>query len=183
MTSTVRDLLNEHPVNFVHDTHYVTSTDKRWAQAYPPLDNLTIHTYPQEDGQWLPDYNTAFLPEDNDDILRKAMAATRPNYRAWRLETESDAELFWHTEVSSVVLAGWNQYPQVVQTSHTKPLSEDTISEEVDATYAFRSNEHKVALAIGEMKRSLIRADKWQNDKVLSSPGQAKLSQELRGLV
>lgn len=96
------------------------------------------------------------------------MPAYPPNERSWRLEIETDAARWFNTEISNVVPGGWNQYPKVVQTSQTKPPSEEGIPEEVDSIYAIRSGHHKVPLVIGEMKQRLINAGQWQRGQLTS---------------
>ncbi|KAK0655405.1 hypothetical protein B0T16DRAFT_451094 [Cercophora newfieldiana] len=157
---TVDRLLQEHPTNPVHNPKYVTQSDKAWAQRYPAIRNLI---------------------DSDDTILRASVEARRPNDRPWRLECEADCELWFHTEISNVVLAAWNQYPRVTQSSHIKPPRENNISEEVDSMYCVKDGQTKTVLAIGEMKRNLIKPRYWQAGNISSSSNQEKLSKELRG--
>jgi hypothetical protein len=116
---TFDQLLQEHPTNPVHNPKYVTQSDKAWAQRYPAIRNLTVHTTIDEDNCTTANFDRAFLPLDTDDtILRVSVEARRPNDRSWRLECEADCELWFHTEISNVVLAAWNQYPRVTQSSN-----------------------------------------------------------------
>ncbi|QUC23420.1 uncharacterized protein UV8b_07661 [Ustilaginoidea virens] len=179
MTSTVGALLLQHPTNPVEETGQSSSTNKAWAQSYHPIKNYIVHTISRE-GVWYADYDTAFFPLYHDDEVRLQLPANPPNERAWRLETESDAELWFHTEISNIVLAGWSRYPTIVQNSHIKALSGRNNPEEVDATYAYRSEVEQVPLVIGEMKRRMITTRVWQKGETLSGP-QQRLSRELRG--
>jgi len=97
------------------------------------------------------------------------------------LDCEADCELWFHTEVSNVVLAGWDRYRQVTQASQTKLPRTENIPEEVDATYSIKYGNERTVIAIGEMKRNLIQAAAWQAGNVLQVAGQKMLSRELRG--
>jgi len=107
--------------------------------------------------------------------------ARRPNDRAWRLESEADCELWFHAEISNVVLTAWNHYPRVTQSSQIKPPRENSISEEVDSMYCVKDGQTKTVLTIGEMKRNLIQRMYWQAGNISRSSSQEKLSKELRG--
>ncbi|KYK56285.1 hypothetical protein DCS_08255 [Drechmeria coniospora] len=183
MASTVGALLAQDPTNSVQNTGYTSSTNKAWTEGYHPIKNMTVHTKACGDGLTYANFETAFLPLYDDDRVRMGTAAFPPNGRSWRMGSEADVELWFHTEISNVVLAAWNHHPTVVQTSHSKPPSEKNMPEEVDATYSFKSNQHRVALVIGEMKRNLVDADKWQCGRIPSSGPQDRLSRELRGYV
>ncbi|AEO69952.1 uncharacterized protein THITE_2171159 [Thermothielavioides terrestris NRRL 8126] len=179
--ATVYDLLTQHSTNVVHNTHYVTQSNKEWARNYHPIRNLVVHSYHGGDGLVHADFDSAFLGSYEDDGMRMDEPAMAPNKRIWRLECEADCELWFHTEVSNVVLAGWNRYPQVTQTSHTKPPRVENIPEEVDAMYTIKYRNERTVIAIGEMKRNLIQAAAWQAGNVLQVAGQKMLSRELRG--
>jgi hypothetical protein len=181
MDTTVGDLLWEEPTNHVHNTGYTTQTDKAWAQAYPSIENLLVHSSVFEDGYTYANFEPAFVPLYDDDAIRIASPAVAPNQRAWRLDTEADCELWFHTEISNVVLAAWNRCREVTQSSHIKPPSVQRIAEEVDSTYTVKLSMSRTVLAIGEMKRNLLRDDRWQRGNLVDAPGQAKLSKELRG--
>jgi len=56
-------------------------------------------------------------------------------------------EHWWHTEISNVVLAAWTRHPTMVQTCHTKPLTEVTTAENVDCTYSIRIDNQRVPVA------------------------------------
>lgn len=71
--------------------------------------------------------------------------AQQPNVRQWRLETEADIEHWWYSEVSDVVLAAWATYPAIIQTSHTKPLTDVNIAENIDCTYAMYVGDMRVS--------------------------------------
>ncbi|KXX77148.1 hypothetical protein MMYC01_207562 [Madurella mycetomatis] len=181
MNTTVADLLNQHPTNVVQNTGYVTQSDKSWTRNYHPIRNVLVHTLIGEDGLTYANFERAFLPWDADDSLRTTVHAVSPNHRTWRFESEADCELWFHSEISNIVLPAWNQFPVVTQTSHTKPPRVDNISEEVDAVYSVRFGGGRTVLAIGEMKRNLVDARLWQRGNIYSNAGQKKLSQELRG--
>lgn len=183
MIATVADLLGQRPTNQVQNAGYVTQSDKAWARNYCPIQNILVHTRVGEDGLTHANFENAFLPWYDDDDLRLRAHAVPPNQRTWRFESEADCELWFHSEVSSIVLAAWNQYLAVTQTSHTKPPRVVNIAEAVDSTYSVRFGGNRTVLAIGEMKRNLILADIWQYDQIPSNPAQKKLSQELRGCV
>ena len=80
-----------------------------------------------------------------------------------------------------MVLSAWNSYPSILQSSHNKPVSEENIAENIDSIFTFKSEGAKRVLAIGEIKRSLIKSMFWQRGNPASSASQKKLSQELRG--
>ena len=181
MNSTVADLLWIDPTNRVHNTGYITHTDKAWARSYQPITNFFVHTRIYDDGNTYANFEPSFLPLYDDDNMRMMSPAVAPNQRAWRLESEADCELYFHTEISNVVLAAWNQYREVTQSSHNKPPSVQHISEEVDSTYTVKFSKGRTVLAIGEMKRNLIDAERWQLGDVARAAGQVKLSKELRG--
>lgn len=181
MATTVRSLILQQPENPVDNPEMISYTDKTWARDYPPINNFLIHTTMDEQGLVQANFDSAFLPLDADDETRLSETAYPPNARRWRLETEADMEHWWHTEVSDVVLAAWSRFPSIVQTSHTKPLSDVNIPENVDSTYAMYIANMRAAVVIGETKRNLINAQEWQRGH-LTRP-QMKLASELRGLV
>ncbi|KAK3363937.1 hypothetical protein B0T25DRAFT_470175 [Lasiosphaeria hispida] len=175
-------LLQEHPTNPVHNPRYVTQSNKPWARHYPTISHLIVHTTIDQNSYTTANFDQAFLPPDSDDtVLRTVVKAMWPNDRAWRLESEADCELWFHTEISNIVLAAWNRFPQVTQCSHIKPPREDSIAEEVDTMYCVKDGGTKTVIAIGEMKRNLINSQLWQKGDISSSSGQEKLSKELRG--
>jgi hypothetical protein len=83
--------------------------------------------------------------------------------------------------VVNVVLSAWHAYPAVNQTSHTKPIAEENIAENVDCVFSVKVGNTRRTVAIGEMKRNLLEDD-WQDGTIVSA-SQKKLSQELRGYV
>lgn len=179
--SVVGDLLNEQPTNFINNPLYTSKTDKTWAEKYAPIEHkyLRVHTTYDQDNRVSADFETALLPLYADEAKRLHEPAQRPNVRIWRFETEADIETWWHTEISSVALAAFARFPQVTQTSHTKPLREVNIPENVDSTYAVYMNNTRVSQVIVEAKRNLIDLTEWQNGR-LSRP-QQRLAKELRG--
>ncbi|KAI1113867.1 hypothetical protein F5Y14DRAFT_462176 [Nemania sp. NC0429] len=177
----VGDLLNEEPTNAVDNPFYTSKSHKNWAENYPSLETqyLKIHTILDQGGAVSANFDTALLPLYADDEKRLKEPCQRPNTRAWRLETESDIELWWHTEISSIALAAFARFPELTQTSHTKPLSEVSIAESVDATYAPYIDGTRVAQLIVEVKRNLIAGHEWQSGRL--TVVQRKLAKELRG--
>lgn len=141
--------------------------------------NLTVHTTIDNEGTVHATFDPAFLALDNDEEKRSSEPARAPNERYWRLETESDVEHWWHTEISDIVMAAWARYPAIVQTCHTKPLGEFTISENVDSTYGVYIGNQRHPVAIGEIKRNLINEEDWQTNSLRDA--QQKLARELRG--
>ncbi|KAK3933729.1 hypothetical protein QBC46DRAFT_401384 [Diplogelasinospora grovesii] len=170
----------QHPTNSVHNTRYTTGSDKEWARRYKPVTKLIPRTY-VADGITYADFEEAFLPLYDDDVLRMNEPAVAPNSRGWRLEVEADCENWFNSEISNVVLAAWTRCPSVLQTSHNKPLTDENISENIDSTYSTKIGNRRVPLAIGEMKRNLITPQDWQTGDISSKGAQKKLSQELRG--
>lgn len=171
--------ISQHSVNVVDNTDYISYTNKAWAQLYPSIENLSVHSSVNQDGTVHATFELAFQSLLADEEKRTVEPAHPPNDRFWRVETEADAEHWWHTEISDVVLAAWARYPGIVQTSHTKPLSDVNIPENVDSTYAIYMGNQRVPVAIGEMKRNLINAREWQAG--LLGSAQQKLARELRG--
>lgn len=189
MATTAGVLIESHPTNFVEVPGYRSASNKTWTKDYDPILNITVHTTLVPAGAyWLTeaDFSTAFLPQYQDDDLRYSEDAAPPNQRIWRMESEADCELWWHTEISNVVLAAWSRYPTVLQHSHIKPPIASHVAEEVDTMYTVknspdRQNGHRTVLVIGEFKRNLIHAASWQSGDISARPGQVRLSRELRG--
>lgn len=109
--------------------------------------------------------------------------ASRPNVRRYRLGTEDDCAIWFHTEVSNIVLSAWNATPDVLQTNQPKPRDTNNQQPEmVDVVYALAHRKlHQQPLAIGEWKRNIIRPLKWLNNEIEGKGSQANLSRELRG--
>ncbi|KAK4098395.1 hypothetical protein N658DRAFT_518025 [Parathielavia hyrcaniae] len=113
--------------------------------------------------------------EENVTTSNKEWASRYHPLRSLIIHTQvgpdgrADCELWFHTEVSNVVLAAWTQYGRA------------NISEEVDAMYGVDYAKSTVVLAIGEMKRNLIRPDLWQSGNPSGLVSQQMLSRELRG--
>ncbi|KAL8346184.1 hypothetical protein RB598_000199 [Gaeumannomyces tritici] len=117
------------------------------------------------------------VPRFSDEQSRLDTLVHRPNRRLYRLDTESDMAIWFHTEISNVVLAVWNHCPPALQTSEAKARTQQPDPETVDVTYslAIRGG-NKPPLVIGEFKRNLIDGAKWREGRP-----HASLSQELRG--
>ena len=180
--NTAEHHILQHPTNPVHNTRYTTSSDKQWARRYKPIANIVPRTS-VVDGVTYADFEAACLPLYDDDTVRMNEFAVEPNPREWRFEVEADCENWFNSEISNVVLAAWMRYPALLQTSHNKPLTEETISENVDSTYSTKIGNQRVSLVIGEMKRNLIAPQDWQAGDISTKGVQKKLSQELRGCV
>ncbi|KAK3317509.1 hypothetical protein B0T19DRAFT_405201 [Cercophora scortea] len=172
----------QHPTNPTRNTKYTTSSDKEWARRFKPITKIIPRTN-VVDGITYADFEPAFLPLFDDDRVRMGEPAVAPNPRQWRLESEADCENWFNSEISNVVLAAWTAYPDILQTSHTKPLTKENISQNIDSTYStkVRGGGIRVPLVIGEMKRNLINPDDWQEGDITRSVAQTRLSQELRG--
>ncbi|KAK4102498.1 hypothetical protein N658DRAFT_339775 [Parathielavia hyrcaniae] len=181
MTTTVADVVHQAPANPVHNAGYLTQTDKQWARAYRPIQNLIVHTFVDNNGYTDARLTQGLHPWFLDDDVRMECPAVFPNPRTWRFETEADCELWFHTEISNVTLAAWREHREVTQSSHIKPPREVSISEEVDSTYTVKYLRNKTVLAIGEMKRNLIKPSRWQEGSLAGAANQLRLSQELRG--
>ncbi|KAF5564823.1 hypothetical protein FPHYL_4522 [Fusarium phyllophilum] len=178
--STAGELIQQHPANVVANPGYKTTSDKAWAHDYNPIKTTTVHTIIGRDGITHANFEDAFMGMEEDDSLRFRQPAVRTNQRHWRLETEADCENWFNTEITNVVLSAWHDYPPLMQTSHTKPLSEENISENVDCTFSVKYGQKRYTVAIGEFKRNLIDPQQWQSGSITRS-GQRSLSQELRG--
>ncbi|KAK3336914.1 hypothetical protein B0T19DRAFT_447695 [Cercophora scortea] len=178
--SSAGELILQHSQNIVENPKYISYTDKPWAQAYEPIRNLSVHSVIDQEGTFHATFDPAFLPLwEHEEEKRITESAHPPNTRFWRLETESDIEHWWHTEISDIVLSAWAQCPAIIQTCHTTPLRDVKIPEIVDSTYAVYIGNQRFPVAIGEMKRNLIGWDHWQNGRL--SAAQQKLARELRG--
>jgi hypothetical protein len=176
---SAQELILQHSLNTLDNPRFVSYTNKPWARAYPPIQNLLNHTTIGQDGTISAEFEPAFLPLCDDEEKRASEPAHPPNERYWRIETEADAEHWWHTEISDVVLAAWAKYPGLVQTCHTQPLGEVSISENVDCTYGLYIGGQRYPVAIGEMKRNLIQPNDWRTSSLRES--QERLARELRG--
>lgn len=175
-------LLQQHSTNVVDVTNSTSGSRKAWAQSYPPIPQLTVHTHIQQDGSILADFDAVFGQEQPDDTRRLQELAYPPDDRQWRLETESDMSNWFHHEVSNVVLAAFKRHPTVIQQSEAKVASMTYVAQVVDDVYAtVESGSYlRAPLVIGEFKRNLIAPNSWREGK-LDDPSQLALSQELRG--
>lgn len=181
MATTVQDRLSQHSTNQVQTTGYHTRTVKQWTRQYPPIESVTIYFFsvPEDPDTVLTDFESAMLPDYDDDYVRWAQPAFPPNKRLWRLATEEDCSDWFKAEVTNIVLAAWTDYPVILQVSHAKPFSASSSSETVDVSYTFKHLNRKVPVVIGEWKRNLIRSQEWMENRL--SSGQQKLAKELRG--
>ena len=184
MSTTLSQLLEEHASNCTYNTGYKSQTNKSWAKQFSPYLRLQLHTHTVDlgDGSYAvaADFGGSFLPEDNDDLLRRSQPTFPPNLRSWRLEQEEDCVTWFHAEVSSIVLSGFSNSPLVLQHSQPKPFTDDKQDESVDVAYTLKHQKERTPLVIGELKRNLINAAEWSTGMV-RAPGQQALARELRG--
>jgi len=184
MAVTVGQLLWEHPTNAAKFTGLTTGTDKKWAKSFHPMIKLIVHTHIDQNHRTVDANWDAFVPLLADDDLRMSTQSFPPNVRRWRLEAEEDITVWFHTEISNVVLPAWSCTPDVLQACQPKPRNPgpQQIPEMVDIVYALAdSKSNKQPLAIGEMKRNLIAWNRWQSGNIGDKGLQANLSRELRG--
>ncbi|KAJ3528748.1 hypothetical protein NM208_g10064 [Fusarium decemcellulare] len=179
--ATAQDLVLQHPTNPIYNTFLATQSDKVWSRNYAPIKNIICHSGIDGAGTTQANFEEAFLPLYDDDTVRLRQPAVRPNSRHWRFETEADCENWFNTEIVSVVLSAFNAYPVLMQTSHAKPLSEETITENTDLTFSVKIGNRRHAVAIGEMKRNILEPRAWRTGNVSAAKQQEKLSKELRG--
>lgn len=176
-------LLALSPTNPVDDAGNHTPSNKEWAKRnYPEIDNFNVWTRRRPDG--ISEANLdrgAVWPEDQDDLVRYNEPAFPPNERRWYFETEADCQLWFTTEISNVVLAAFNRYPNILQTAEGKSLTEATLPETVDLSYTVKFNGIEYPVVIGEMKRATLHPVKEWYDGVLDRKSSKQLSQELRG--
>jgi hypothetical protein len=112
--SSAGELILQHSQNFVDNPKDISYTDKPWARPHPLIQNLSLYSSIDYDGISRATFDPAFLPLGDDEDNPTSETAYPPNQRYWRLETESDIENWWNTEISSIVLAAWARYPMVV---------------------------------------------------------------------
>lgn len=179
-TFTVQDLLHDHSTNPVKTTGMATQSRKAWTQSFPPISNLRVHTVVQPDGSVIGDFDSAFIPLDTDENLRQNEEAHLPNARHYRLYSEEDGVTWFNAEISSVVLAAFQNFPAVVQQSHHPPKRNIGVAiNVVDTAYTMKAGPNMANIAIGEFKRNLIRPQYWQNNGLAGD--QVDFSRELRG--
>ncbi|KAF4459883.1 hypothetical protein FALBO_13361 [Fusarium albosuccineum] len=177
--ATARDLILQRPTNPIKNTFLATQSDKVWSRSYAPIKNIICHSGIDGAGITQANFEEAFLPLYDDDTVRLRQPAVHPNNRHWRLETEAGCENWFNTEIVSVVLSAFNAYPIMMQTSHTKPLSEETITENTDLTFSVKIDNRRHTVAIGEMKRNILEPKVWRMGNVSAAKQQEKLSKEL----
>lgn len=181
MAPLVGELLDRHPENPVNETLYTSGSNKSWTKKYSAIKRLKVHTYVNDAGAVEANYEDAFLSMYEDDELRMQELAYPPNYRQWRMAYEEDGINYFHTEISNIVLAAWTRHPTVLQASHEKPLTDNSVPETVDVAYSVTRGRDRVHVALGEFKRCLIAGEDWQAGKL--TPTQQVLSRELRRYV
>ena len=183
--TNIRQLLMEKPRGKVENMYLLSNGVGAWVKTHPVIKNRIIHSTTHADGSTWAEFDRAFLAQDEDDDLRLAGTAMRPNERSWEFKVKADCELWFHTEISNVVLTALHMYPNVLQSSHQKPPGQNSISEEVDTIYTVEDGAEGASvrrvLAIGRMKRNHIYRREWENRGQAQCGKQAILSQELRG--
>lgn len=190
-TLAVNDLLGQHPDNPVHETRFHTGSSKKWAESYAPITKVNVHTrvVGRSQGAWeavpivVADFDQAFLPEYADDAKRLGLPVHPVNYRTWRFQAERDGLLWFHSEISNIVLAAWAKHPNMLQVAEEKSLTGEPHKEIIDVGYSTRRDRKRVHMAIGEFKRGLLNFDAWQNNRIKGKASQAAFSKELRGYV
>lgn len=180
MATTVGWLLQQHPNNPIKDTYSQSDSSKSWAKEYPAISKVRVHTSFQGQDALVANFDDAFIGEHDDESLRLNEPAHPPNYRSWRLNSEADGVLWFHTEISNVVLSAFASCPGIIQASHEKVLDEERVDQIVDTSYSIPYGNERLPVAIGEFKRGLLRLEHWQSGRVRAGP-QATLSRELRG--
>lgn len=181
---TAAVMLDQHPPNdIVHTESNSGQNNRSWIPNYHPISNLIVHTTISLDGVVNATYEAGFLPEGNDDRLRLNAIALPPNKREWHLLSVADRELWFHTEISNIVLAVWSQYPTVLQTSHSRPHEVSTPADEVATAYSIQRGSSRAFLVVGEIRKNVINRDVWQSGNLTTKATQNRLSQELRGYV
>ncbi|POR39747.1 Uncharacterized protein TPAR_00065 [Tolypocladium paradoxum] len=180
-TNTAEYHILQHPTNYIHETKYTSSSNKSWARQYKPIAKVVTRSYIDREGKSHANFEEAFLPLYDDDMVRMQESCVGPNTRLWRFAVEADCENWFHTEISNVVLAAWARYPAIWQTSHSKPFTETSVSENVDVAYSVKIGGIRYTIAIGEIKRNLIDLEDWQSGSISSTGTQMRLSKELRG--
>ncbi|EWZ77924.1 hypothetical protein FOXG_21397 [Fusarium oxysporum f. sp. lycopersici 4287] len=178
-TNSAEKLIQQHPTNVVANPGYKTASDKSWSNSYKPIKSTTSYIKIQN-GVIDANFENAFMGMMEDDAMRFRQPAVPTNQRYWRLETEADCENWFNTEITNVVLSAWHSNPPLMQTSHTKPLTEENIPENVDCTFSVKHGGKRYTVAIGEFKRNLLDPNEWGSGSI-NKGGQRKLSQELRG--
>ncbi|RSL54195.1 hypothetical protein CEP51_014759, partial [Fusarium floridanum] len=179
MATTLASLIGQHPTNPIKDTYKQSDSSKPWAKSYPPISRLKVHTSVRGPDSVVANFD-AFLDEYDDESLRLSESGYPPNYRKWRLDTEADGIQWFHTEISNIVLGAFANYPNVLQASHEKALSDTRTDQTVDISYSVSQGKERMPLIIGEFKRGLLRRDQWQSGKIEAAQ-QSVLSRELRG--
>ncbi|RBQ73107.1 hypothetical protein FVER14953_11054 [Fusarium verticillioides] len=179
MSDTAGHLILQDSTNAIGNCGEKTASDKPWARHYHPIKSTIPHTF-LLNGFTHANFEDAFIGMMDDDDLRLAQPAVPTNKRYWDFETEADCENWFNTEITNVVLSAWHAHPTMVQTSHTRPLNEENIAENVDCTFSVTHGEKRYTVAIGEFKRNLIHEDEWRNGSITRSDQQS-LSRELRG--
>jgi hypothetical protein len=147
----------------------------------PPFSRLKVHTSFRGPDSVVTNFD-AFLDEYDDESLRPSESGYPPNYWKWRLDTEADRIQWFHAEMSNSVLGAFANYPNVLQASHEKALSDTRTEQTVDISYSVSQGKERMPLIISEFKRGLLRRDQWQSGKIEAAQ-QSVLSREQRGYV
>jgi len=178
MAVPISQLLAEQSTNYAKYTGLTTDTNKKWTKQYHLIQRLNLHTLSDDNRIVFANWE-AYLPLFAVDDVRTGLSYSRPNPRRYHLGTEADCAVWFHTEVSNIVLSAWN-LPDVLETNQARPGADDG-QEVVDVVYALaHRRSHQRPLAIGEWKRNLIKPGKWRHGMPCE---QVNLSRELRGQV
>src|SRR3569833_1612138 len=185
MAIPISQLLGEQPTNYAEYTGGTTDTNKEWTKDFHPIARFRVRSRTGEDDPTTvyADWDGPLLPLFADDDVRMGLLGSRPNPRRHYLGTEADCAVWFHTEVSNIVLSALTAYPEVLQINETKPHSDSSTEQETeDVVYTLPPHAwHDRPLAIGEWKRNLIKQDAWRQGCIEGAGAQMKLSRELRG--
>lgn len=179
---TVQHHIFQHPTNYVYNNiKNETGTDKAWTRNYHSITNLSLCSRIVPGSGTSAAFDFVVLPLYKDDFVRWREPCSAPNTRQWRFETEADCEAWFQAEISSVVLSAFARWPLLLQSSHSKPPSEEDIPETADIMYSWEFEGQKLPVAVGEIKPGSIDAAVWRSGDLSKSEPQEKLSKELRG--
>ena len=123
MAIPISQLLGERPTNYTEYTGERTDTNKAWTKSFHPITRCRVYSHLSENDTETvhADWDGPFLPLFADDTVRMGLLGSRPNPRRHYLGTEEDCAVWFHTEVSNIVLSAWTASPDVLQTNHSKP--------------------------------------------------------------
>lgn len=118
-----------------------------------PLDNMAVHSVVHLHHRKVTPYLKQLLPLYADDDARMQAPATSPNNRKRSPAIEADCELWFHTEISNVIMPAWAVgRPMMTQPSHIKPPHNSRTTQAVDLVYTMKYRGTSIVIAIGELK-------------------------------